>query len=55
MCLAERAIAAELEGANATVHVEPVAATGEGPSAVVRAAADRLGLRVHNLHLYALK
>jgi divalent metal cation (Fe/Co/Zn/Cd) transporter len=50
----ERAIAAELDGAHATVHVEPVAATGEGPAAAVRAAADRLGLRVHNLHVYAL-
>jgi cation diffusion facilitator family transporter len=50
----ERAIAAELAGANATVHVEPVAAAGEGPAVVVRAAADRLGLRVHNLHVYAL-
>src|ERR1700722_4970557 len=50
----ERAIAAELEGANATVHVEPVAATNEGPAVVVRAVADRLGLRVHNLHVYVL-
>jgi hypothetical protein len=50
----ERAIAAGLEGANATVKVEPVTATGEGPAAVVRAAADRLGLRVHNLHVYTL-
>lgn len=50
----ERAIAAELEGANATVHVEPITASGEGPAAVVRAAADRLGLRVHNLHVYML-
>jgi divalent metal cation (Fe/Co/Zn/Cd) transporter len=50
----ERAIAAELEGANATVHVEPVAASGEGPAVVVRAVADRLGLRVHNLHVYVL-
>jgi cation diffusion facilitator family transporter len=50
----ERAIAAELEGANATVQVEPVAATGEGPAVIVRAAADRLGLHVHNLHVYVL-
>jgi cation diffusion facilitator family transporter len=50
----ERAIAAELKGANATVHVEPVASTGEGPAVVVRAAADRLGLRIHNLHVYVL-
>lgn len=50
----ERAISAELAGANTTVHVEPVAAAGEGPATGVRAAADRLGLRVHNLNVYAL-
>ncbi|HEY0790939.1 MAG TPA: cation diffusion facilitator family transporter, partial [Chthoniobacterales bacterium] len=50
----EQAIAAELDGAHATVHVEPVAEPGEGPAVGVRAAADRLGLRVHNLHVYAL-
>lgn len=50
----ERAIAAELPGANATVHVEPVAAPGESLAVGVRAAADQLGLRVHNVHVYVL-
>ncbi|MBV9491031.1 MAG: cation transporter [Verrucomicrobia bacterium] len=50
----EQVIAAELAGAHATVHVEPMAAAGEGPAAAVRAIADRLGLRVHNLHVYVL-
>jgi cation diffusion facilitator family transporter len=48
----EQAVQSELANAQATVHVEPVAIPNESPAASVRAVADRLGLRVHNLNVY---
>ena len=50
----EKAIRTELKGAQATVHVEPRAIPHEGPAAGVRAVADRLGLRVHNINIYVI-
>src|SRR6266481_8097498 len=51
----ERAINDELGAAEAIVHVEP-AATPDEPSAVaVRAVADRLGLKVHNLNIFHVR
>jgi cation diffusion facilitator family transporter len=48
----EQAVQSELANAQATIHVEPVAIPNESPAASVRAVADRLGLRVHNLNVY---
>jgi cation diffusion facilitator family transporter len=50
----ETAIRRELAGAQATVHVEPKATPHEAPAASLRAVADRLGLRVHNVNVYLL-
>src|SRR5260221_7943301 len=50
----EKTIRAELANAQATVHVEPTAIPNESPAAGIRAIADRLGLRVHNLNIYSL-
>jgi cation diffusion facilitator family transporter len=50
----ETAIRRELAGAQATVHVEPRATPHEAPAAGLRAVADRLGLRVHNVNVYQL-
>src|SRR5260221_1384577 len=50
----EKTIRAELANAKATVHVEPAAIPNESPAAGIRAIADRLGLRVHNLNIYSL-
>jgi cation diffusion facilitator family transporter len=50
----EKTIRAELANAQATVHVEPTAIPDESPAAGIRAIADRLGLRVHNLNIYSL-
>ena len=50
----ETAIQRELAGAQATVHVEPKATPHEAPAASLRALADRLGLRVHNVNVYLL-
>jgi cation diffusion facilitator family transporter len=50
----ETAIRGELAGAQATVHVEPKATPREAPAASLRAVADRLGLRVHNVNVYQL-
>jgi cation diffusion facilitator family transporter len=50
----EKAIRGELEGAQATVHIEPKAIPHEGPAASLRAVADRLGLRVHNVNIYLI-
>ncbi|WP_158796133.1 cation diffusion facilitator family transporter [Pedobacter sp. L105] len=38
--------------AQVIVHAEPTAASNEPYSVTVRAIADRLGLRIHNLHVY---
>ncbi|HET9373424.1 MAG TPA: cation diffusion facilitator family transporter [Chthoniobacterales bacterium] len=48
----ESTVRAELADAQATVHVEPTAIPDESPAASIRATADRLGLRVHNLNIY---
>ena len=50
----EKAIRGELAGAQATVHIEPKAIPHEGPAASLRAIADRLGLRVHNINVYLI-
>src|SRR6516164_6781115 len=50
----ETAIRRELAGAQATVHVEPRATPHEAPAAGLRAVADRLSLRVHNVNVYQL-
>jgi divalent metal cation (Fe/Co/Zn/Cd) transporter len=50
----EKAIRKELEGAQVTVHVEPKAVPHEGPAASLRAVANRLGLRVHNINIYQI-
>jgi cation diffusion facilitator family transporter len=50
----EKTIRDELANAQATVHVEPTAIPNESPAAGIRAIADRLGLRVHNLNIYRL-
>jgi divalent metal cation (Fe/Co/Zn/Cd) transporter len=48
----EQELAAELGHAEAIVHVEPIATPHEPRAASVRAIADRLCLRVHNLNIY---
>ena len=48
----EKELSAELGNAEAIVHVEPAATPDEPRAAGVRAIADRLGLRVHNLNIY---
>jgi cation diffusion facilitator family transporter len=48
----EKELSAELRNAEAIVHVEPAATADEPRAASVRAIADRLGLRVHNLNIY---
>ena len=50
--IVEKEISAELGDAEAIVHVEPAATPNEPRAAGVRAVADRLGLRVHNLNIY---
>ena len=50
----EKAIRGELAGAQVTVHIEPKAIPHEGPAASLRAVADRLGLRVHNINIYQI-
>ena len=50
----ERVIRRELARAEVTVHVEPKAMSHEGPAASLRAVADRLGLRVHNINVYQI-
>jgi cation diffusion facilitator family transporter len=48
----ENELSAELGNAEAIVHVEPTATPNEPRAAIVRAIADRLCLRVHNLNIY---
>ena len=48
----EKELSAELGNAEAIVHVEPTATPNEPRAAIVRAIADRLCLRVHNLNIY---
>ena len=48
----EKELTAELGDAEAIVHVEPAATPDEPRAASIRAIADRLGLRVHNLNIY---
>ena len=48
----EKELSAELGNAEAIVHVEPATTPNEPRAAGVRAIADRLGLRVHNLNIY---
>ena len=48
----EKELSEELGSAEAIVHVEPTATPNESRAAGVRAIADRLGLRVHNLNIY---
>jgi divalent metal cation (Fe/Co/Zn/Cd) transporter len=48
----EKELSEELGSAEAIVHVEPAATPDEPRAAGVRAIADRLGLRVHNLNIY---
>ena len=49
----EHSISKELGGdTQVIVHAEPTAATDEPYAVTVRAIADRLGLRIHNLHVY---
>lgn len=50
----EQTVRSELANAQATVHVEPTATPDESPADSIRAIADRLGLRVHNLNIYLL-
>jgi len=50
----ETAIRRELAGAQATVHVEPKPPPHEAPASSLRAVADQLGLRVHNVNIYQL-
>jgi cation diffusion facilitator family transporter len=50
----EKAIRRELPDAQATVHVEPKATPHESPAASLRAVADRLGLRMHNVNVYLI-
>jgi cation diffusion facilitator family transporter len=50
--IVEKELAVELGTAEAIVHVEPIATPHESRAASVRAIADRLGLRVHNLNIY---
>ena len=48
----EKELSSELGNAEAIVHVEPATTPDEPRAAGVRAIADRLGLRVHNLNIY---
>src|ERR1700736_2760162 len=48
----EKELSLELGNAEAIVHVEPATTPDEPRAAGVRAIADRLGLRVHNLNIY---
>ena len=48
----EKELSVELGDAEAIVHVEPTATPNEPRAAIVRAIADRLCLRVHNLNIY---
>ena len=48
----EKKLEAELGNAETIVHVEPIATPHESHAAIVRAIADRLYLRVHNLNIY---
>jgi cation diffusion facilitator family transporter len=48
----EKTIRDELAHAEAIVHVEPAAPPDESCAATVRAIADKLGLKVHNLNIY---
>jgi len=48
----EKELSDELGNAEAIVHVEPATTPNEPRAAGVRAIADRLGLRVHNLNIY---
>jgi cation diffusion facilitator family transporter len=50
--IVEKEIGAELGDAEAIVHVEPAVTPDEPRAAGIRAVADRLGLRVHNLNIY---
>ena len=50
----EKVIQDQLAGAQATVHVEPKAIPHEGPAASLRALADQLRLRVHNVNVYTI-
>ncbi len=50
--IVEKEISAELGDSEAIVHIEPAATPDEPRAASVRAVADRLGLRVHNLNIY---
>jgi cation diffusion facilitator family transporter len=50
--IVEKELSVELGDAEAIVHVEPAATPDEPRAASVRAIADRLGLRVHNLNIY---
>ncbi|HZC35975.1 MAG TPA: cation transporter dimerization domain-containing protein, partial [Chthoniobacterales bacterium] len=50
--IVEKTVRNELANAEATVHVEPTAIPDESPAASIRAIADRLGLRIHNLNIY---
>jgi cation diffusion facilitator family transporter len=51
----ENAIRSQLAGAQTTVHVEPKAMPHEDPAASLRAIADQLGLRVHNVNVYTIE
>jgi divalent metal cation (Fe/Co/Zn/Cd) transporter len=52
----EQSISKELgTSTQVIVHAEPTPATGEPYSVTVRAIADRLGLRIHNLHVYLVE
>jgi divalent metal cation (Fe/Co/Zn/Cd) transporter len=53
--IVENAIQEELAGAQSTVHVEPKIAPHEAPAAGLRAVANRLDLRVHNVNVYLLR
>ncbi len=48
----EQVVRADLEGAHVLVHVEPTRTMGEPHTTAIYAAAQRLGLRIHNLDLY---
>jgi cation diffusion facilitator family transporter len=48
----EKTIRDELAHAEAIVHVEPAAPPDESCATTVRAIADKLGLKVHNLNIY---
>jgi len=48
----EKTIRDEFADAEAIVHVEPAAPPDESCAATVRAIADKLGMKVHNLNIY---